>query len=120
MTDARPPVPAAADVTVDAGRLAQAEAIVADEEGAASRHRGGLGHLTAAPLVAMSLFHLYAALAAGVQKWLLRACNEVERCILIVCGLLLAYPAEIAAWIGLVGVLSLFAWQFLRPRAPTI
>jgi TRAP transporter 4TM/12TM fusion protein len=60
------------------------------------------------------------ALAAGVQKWLLRACNEVERCILIVCGVLLAYPAAIAGWIGLVGVLSLYAWQFLRPRVPTI
>ncbi len=62
-----------------------------------------------------------AALAAGVQKWLLRACNQWERWILIVCGILLVYPAQVADWIGLAGVAALFAWQWLvRPRVRVV
>ena len=37
-----------------------------------------------------------AALAAGTQKWLLRACGQIERWALIACGLLLVYPAPAA------------------------
>ncbi|MFO1412960.1 MAG: TRAP transporter fused permease subunit [Burkholderiales bacterium] len=62
-----------------------------------------------------------AALAAGVQGWLLRACNQAERWILIACGLLLVYPAAITDWVGLAGVAGLFAWQwFARPRVPAV
>ena len=43
-------------------RLRVAEAYVEQEEGGTSRYRGLLGHATTALLVAMSLFHLYAAL----------------------------------------------------------
>jgi TRAP transporter 4TM/12TM fusion protein len=52
-----------------------------------------------------------AALAAGVQKWLLRACSELERWVLIVCGLLLIYPAYATDWIGIAGVVALILWQ---------
>jgi len=54
-----------------------------------------------------------AALAAGVQKWLLRACNEIERWILVMSGLLLIYPAALADWIGIAGFGGLIVWQRL-------
>jgi hypothetical protein len=53
-----------------------------------------------------------------VQKWLLRACNQAERWILVICGLLLIYPAPLSDWIGISGLLGLLAWQRLvRPKA---
>ena len=52
-----------------------------------------------------------AALAAGVQKWLLRACSQWERWVLVVSGLLLIYPAPMADWIGISGVAALLLWQ---------
>jgi len=56
-----------------------------------------------------------------VQKWLLRACNQLERWILVVCGLLLIYPEPLADWIGLGGLIGLLAWQRLvRPTAAAI
>jgi len=58
------------------------------------------------------------ALAAGVQKWLLRACNQTQRWTLIVCGLLLIYPVPLADWIGLAGLLGLLVWQKLVRPAP--
>ena len=45
-----------------------------------------------------------AALAAGVQKWLLRACNQSSGGCWSFRGLLLVYPAPMADWIGLAGV----------------
>ncbi|MFO1323860.1 MAG: TRAP transporter fused permease subunit [Burkholderiales bacterium] len=57
-----------------------------------------------------------AALAAGVQKWLLRACNEYERWLLAACGLLLVYPAPWTDAVGLAGVCGLLAWQALTRR----
>src|SRR3954470_12002948 len=48
-------------VPIDDARLAKAEAFIEEEEGATSRHRGWLGITTSILLVAMSLFHLYAA-----------------------------------------------------------
>ena len=51
-----------ADAAVTEDRLRVAEAYVEQEEGGTSRYRGLLGHATTALLVAMSLFHLYAAL----------------------------------------------------------
>ncbi len=60
-----------------------------------------------------------ATLAAGVQKWLLRECNQAERVMLVVSGLLLVYPAPMTDWIGLAGLVALLAWQkFVRPTAP--
>jgi TRAP transporter 4TM/12TM fusion protein len=59
-----------------------------------------------------------AALAAGVQKWLLRACSDVERWALIACGLLLIYPSPLTDWVGIVGLIVLVTWQWWgRSRA---
>ena len=52
-----------------------------------------------------------AALAAGVQKWLLRACSQWERWVLVVSGLLLIYPAPMTDWIGIACVAALLLWQ---------
>jgi TRAP-type uncharacterized transport system fused permease subunit len=60
-----------------------------------------------------------AALAAGVQKWLLRACSEVERWILIAAGLLLIYPAPATDWIGLALLAGLLLWQRVG-KAPAL
>jgi TRAP-type uncharacterized transport system fused permease subunit len=57
-----------------------------------------------------------AALAAGTQKWLLSACNQFERWVLIVCGLLLVYPAPAADIIGLAGFGAILAMQRLAMR----
>jgi TRAP transporter 4TM/12TM fusion protein len=58
------------------------------------------------------------ALAAGAQKWLLRACLPWERWALIACGLLLVYPAPAADAIGLAGVGGILVLQwFGRSRA---
>jgi TRAP transporter 4TM/12TM fusion protein len=56
------------------------------------------------------------ALAAGTQKWMLTACTQVERITLIVCGLLLIYPAPAADFIGLAGVAAVTAMQWMRRR----
>ncbi len=58
MTSPPPPAP---HVAVDDDRLARAGAFIEAEEGATNRFRGWLGTLVTALLVAMSLFHLYAA-----------------------------------------------------------
>ncbi len=53
-----------------------------------------------------------ATLAAGVQKWLLRACSQLERWVLIACGLMLVYPLAWLDAVGLLGVFALLAWQW--------
>jgi TRAP transporter 4TM/12TM fusion protein len=58
-----------------------------------------------------------AALAAGTQKWLLRACTQLERWVLVASGLLLIYPAPAADYIGLGGVVIVVAMQLLGRRA---
>ena len=57
-----------------------------------------------------------AALAAGTQKWLLAACNQFERWVLIACGLLLVYPAPAADFVGLAGFGAILAVQWLARR----
>ncbi len=59
MTSAAQPSPEP-DV-VDAERLKEAEAFIEEEEGATSKYRGALAHVTTGLLVVMSVFHLYAA-----------------------------------------------------------
>ena len=58
-----------------------------------------------------------AALACGVQGWLLRACSLVERAVLIVAGLLLIYPASFSDVIGFAGTFVVLAVQFWRRRS---
>jgi TRAP-type uncharacterized transport system fused permease subunit len=56
-----------------------------------------------------------------VQGWLLRACTQAERWLLVACGLLLVYPAPQADWIGLSGLVLLLARQkFARPQARVV
>ncbi len=57
-----------------------------------------------------------AALAAGAQKWLLRACGQVERWVLVGCGLLLVYPAPASDVVGLAGVGTILALQWYGRR----
>jgi TRAP-type uncharacterized transport system fused permease subunit len=57
-----------------------------------------------------------AALAAGTQKWLLGACNQFERIVLIVSGLLLVYPASAADVFGIAGLAVVAASQWLSRR----
>ncbi len=57
------------------------------------------------------------ALAAGVQRWLLRSLNRVEQVVLIVCGLALVYPVPVADIVGLVGIAAVVVSQIFR-RVP--
>jgi TRAP transporter 4TM/12TM fusion protein len=65
------PVPVAVEPQVSEEALRKAEQYIEEDEGAVSRYRGWLAGLTSTLLVAMSLFHLYAALAI-VQAQVLR------------------------------------------------
>ena len=56
------------------------------------------------------------ALAAGTQKWLLTACNNTERWVLVASGLLLIYPAGVADAAGLAGFAAVLAWQWVKRR----
>ena len=58
-----------------------------------------------------------AAVAAGVQKWALRACSGGERWVLIAGGLALVYPWFAADAAGFVIVLAVLAWQRMSPPA---
>ena len=71
MTAGAPRDEAAPVATVGEEELRKAERFVEEEEGAVSRFRGGLATLTTTLLVAMSLYHLYAAVdivPAGVLR----------------------------------------------------
>ena len=59
MSAPNPPLVAPAEVSAE--QLERAAAYIEEEEGAVSRFRGVLAHVTTVLLVAMSLFHLYAA-----------------------------------------------------------
>ena len=61
-----------------------------------------------------------ATLAAGVQKWLLRACSQAERWVLILCGLMLVYPLAWLDGAGLIGVVALLVWQWRGLRAASL
>ena len=58
-----------------------------------------------------------AALAAGTQKWLMRACSQWERWVLIASGLLLVYPAPAADFMGVGGVALVLVAQWVRRAA---
>src|SRR5712692_3439399 len=55
-----------------------------------------------------------AALAGGVQGWLFKRTNLVERVLLIVAGLLLVYPKPLLDWIGIGLILMVIVMQKLR------
>ena len=58
-----------------------------------------------------------AAVAAGVQRWALRACTPIESGALIAAGLALVYPLPAADIAGLVVVLAILAWQRMSRTA---
>jgi TRAP transporter 4TM/12TM fusion protein len=58
-----------------------------------------------------------AALAVGVQRWLLRRLSVVEQWVMILSGLALIYPAPAADLIGLVGIVVVLAWQWFGRKA---
>jgi TRAP transporter 4TM/12TM fusion protein len=58
-----------------------------------------------------------AALAVGVQRWLLRRLSFVEQWVMILCGLALIYPAPAADLIGLVGIAAVLGWQWFGRKA---
>jgi TRAP transporter 4TM/12TM fusion protein len=56
-----------------------------------------------------------AALACGFQGWALRRASRLERGLLIVAGVLLAYPGWIADLVGIALLVVVTALQLLRP-----
>jgi TRAP transporter 4TM/12TM fusion protein len=58
-----------------------------------------------------------AALAAGVQRWLLYRLSAVAQWTLILCGLALIYPAAAADLVGFTGIAAVVAWQWLGRKA---
>jgi TRAP-type uncharacterized transport system fused permease subunit len=59
-----------------------------------------------------------AALACGVQGWMLTRTGKIERALLIAAGLLLVYPTSAADVAGLVLVLVAVVLQWRKRRAP--
>lgn len=57
-----------------------------------------------------------AALAGGVQNWLLIEANRVERLMLIAAGLLLVYPGVVTDSVGLFLIVAVVLMQKLRSR----
>jgi TRAP-type uncharacterized transport system fused permease subunit len=57
-----------------------------------------------------------AALAGGVQNWLLIQANRAERPMLIAAGLLLVYPGVVTDGAGLVLIVAVVLMQNLRSR----
>jgi TRAP-type uncharacterized transport system fused permease subunit len=55
-----------------------------------------------------------AALAGGVQGWLLKRTTWIEQCMLIAAGLALVYPTALFDAIGIALIALTFAIQFLR------
>jgi TRAP transporter 4TM/12TM fusion protein len=55
-----------------------------------------------------------AALAGGLQGWLLQKTNIVERWILIIAGVVLVYPRQILDYVGLAMLLLVIVMQKLR------
>ena len=58
-----------------------------------------------------------AALAAGVQRWLLRRLSLLEQWVMILSGLALIYPAPAADLAGLAGIAAVLVWQWLGRKA---
>jgi TRAP-type uncharacterized transport system fused permease subunit len=63
-------------------------------------------------------FAAIAALAAGLQGWLIRATNAFERVLLIAAGLLVIAPVPIFDYLGLALMALAVVLQLIRARAP--
>jgi TRAP transporter 4TM/12TM fusion protein len=58
-----------------------------------------------------------AALAVGVQRWLLKRLTILEQWVMILSGLALIYPAPAADLIGILGMGGVLAWQWFARNA---
>jgi TRAP-type uncharacterized transport system fused permease subunit len=68
-------------------------------------------------LVAFTAALGIAALAGGLQGWLLRKTTHIERGALIVAGVMLAYPAPLFDFIGIALVIAVVILQRMRNPA---
>ena len=57
-----------------------------------------------------------AALAGGLQGWLLQRTNWLERSTLIIAGIVLVYPSQVLDYVGLALVIAVFVSQKLRKQ----
>jgi TRAP transporter 4TM/12TM fusion protein len=78
------------------------------------------GTWAGAAWVSFTAFIGIAALAGGVQNWLLRKTSLIERVMLIAAGLLLVYPKPLFDFIGIVLVLAVLAMQKVLRRQPAM
>ena len=61
-----------------------------------------------------------AAIAGGFQGWALRRATGIERCMLIVAGVALAYPGGIADLVGLSLIVAVLAMQRFLAAPPVL
>ena len=60
-----------------------------------------------------------AALAGGLQGWILTKANGIERTMLILAGLFMVYPGAASDIIGISLIVAVMMWQWMRrPRKP--
>ncbi|MEE1194069.1 MAG: hypothetical protein U0K79_04640, partial [Phascolarctobacterium sp.] len=55
-----------------------------------------------------------AGLVAGLEGWLVRRCNIMERAVLIALAPLLLYPGLVTDAIGIAVFAALIAWQWMK------
>ena len=96
---------------------------VLDPAGVSLLLMGSFKKLSSAPwdqvaIVSVTAMIGIAALAAGVQGWLFKRTNGLERWLLIAAGLALVYPKPMFDYIGIVLILSAVVLQKLRGDAP--
>jgi len=95
---------------------------VLDPAGVGLLLMGSFKKLAGAPwgeiaLVSVTAMIGIAALAAGVQNWLFKKTNALERWLLIAAGLALMYPKEFLDYIGIALFAVVIAMQKLRVRS---
>ena len=69
-------------------------------------------------LVSVTAMFGIAALAGGMQGWLFRKTNSLERWLLIIAGLCLVYPRAVFDYIGLALLIAVVVMQLLRKSNP--
>jgi TRAP-type uncharacterized transport system fused permease subunit len=87
-------------------------------------HPDGLGLLLKAPAgdvvkVAITSVIGLAAMASGINGWLLRRTSPPERTVLIIAGVLLIYPATTLDLIAIAMAAAVLAFQWLAKPVPT-
>jgi hypothetical protein len=93
----------AAVVEIHAAGVRRAVRVRARSGGVACCSRRRRRFVSGGDLDCVHRVHRYRCACLRVQKWMLRQCNAFERWTLIVCGILLVYPAPAADAIGLAG-----------------